>query len=125
MKTKRLLSVLILSCLLPLVASAYDTIYNGIYYDIDESTKTATVTSGNKKYSGAVNILPSAYYNGKNYSVTSIGYKAVHECFDLTSVTIPNSVTSIGRLAFFECFGLTSVTIPNSVTSIEEYAFFD
>ncbi|MBO7139067.1 MAG: leucine-rich repeat protein [Prevotella sp.] len=123
MKTKRLLSALILSCLLPLVASAYDTIYNGIYYDIDESTKTATVTSGNKKYSGAVNILPSAYYNGKNYSVTSIGYKAFYECFDLTSVTIPNSVTSIGRLAFFECFGLTSVTIPNSVTSIGGSAF--
>ena len=107
MKTKRLLSALILSCLLPLVASAYDTLYNGIYYDIDESTKTATVTYGDEKYSGAVNILPSAWYNGKNYSVTSIGYRAFDSCSGLTSVKIPNSVTSIGNGAFYNCTGLT------------------
>lgn len=45
-------------------------------------------------------------------------------CFDLTSVTIPDSVTIIGSEAFRSC-GLTSVTIPSSVTKIDEDAFSD
>ena len=52
-----------------------------------------------------------------------IGNEAFYECYDLTSITIPNSVTSIGNHAFRWCSGLTSVTIGNSVTSIGEVAF--
>ena len=63
-------------------------------------------------------------YQGKSYSVTSIGAGAFANCSSLTSVTIPNSVTSIGDGAFVGCDGLTSVTIPNSVTSIGGVAFF-
>ena len=44
-------------------------------------------------------------------------------CFNLTSITIPNSVTSIGNNAFSYCSGLTSISIPNSVTSIGSRAF--
>ena len=55
-------------------------------------------------------------------TVTHIGSIAFYNCFDLTSVTIPNSVTWIGS-SFISCFGLTSVNIPNSVTSIGGYAF--
>ena len=54
---------------------------------------------------------------------TSIGYDIFNNCWNLTSVTIPDSVTSIGDDAFQFCRGLTSVTIPNSVTSIGRYAF--
>jgi hypothetical protein len=46
-------------------------------------------------------------------------------CYELTSITIPNSVTSIGKEAFYACRGLTSVTIGNSVTSIGQKAFID
>ena len=56
-------------------------------------------------------------------SVTSIGWGAFYDCYDLTSVTIPNSVTSIGSSAFERCYALTSVTIGNSVTSIGSSAF--
>ena len=48
---------------------------------------------------------------------------AFQDCYDLTSVTIPNSVKNIGKNAFENCAGLTSVTIPNSVTSIEYRTF--
>ena len=58
-------------------------------------------------------------------SVTSIGYGAFCGCYDLISVTIPDSVTSIGKSAFWGCYDLTSVTIPNSVTSIGKSAFWD
>jgi hypothetical protein len=76
-------------------------------------------------YSGNVVIPSSVKYDGKTYSVTSIGIGAFSDCSGLTSVTIPNSVTSIGESAFTFCKGLTSITIPNSVTSIGNYAFFD
>ena len=62
-------------------------------------------------------------YQGKSYSVTSIGDKAFADCSSLTSITIPNSVTSIGDWAFEDCSSLTSITIPNSVTRIGEAAF--
>ena len=119
---------------LALVASvsaiyASDTQVDGIWYDFDTSTKTASVTYRGilsadylNEYSGSVVIPSSVTYNGVTYSVTSIGDGAFHNCSSLTSVTIPNRVTSIGYMAFAYC-SLTSVTIPNRVTSIGDYAF--
>ena len=56
--------------------------------------------------------------------MTSIGNDAFQCCYDLQSVTIPESVTSIGIVAFAECSSLQTVTIPNSVTSIKDGAFY-
>ena len=110
---------------------ASNTQVNGIWYDFNESNKTATVTyrgsgynSYNNEYSGSVIIPSSITYNGTSYSVTSIGERAFYDCSSLTSVTIGNSVTSIGQYAFAVCSSLTSVTIPNSVTIIGDYAFY-
>ena len=112
--------------LLSLHAKAYDAVVNGIYYNLNSSSKTAEVTyksSSYRSYSGKVNIPSSMSYNGTTYSVTSIGNYAFDDCHDLTSITIPNSVTSIGFWAFTDCRALTSITIPNSVTSIGSSAF--
>ena len=123
MKTQILKSLMVaLGVLLSLNAHAYAYV-DGIYYNLDTSAKTATVTSGDNKYTGSVYIPSSFNYNGSNYSVTRIGDSAFYRCSGLTSITIPNSVTSIGIDAFFGCSGLTSLTIPNSVTSIGESAF--
>jgi len=104
---------------------------DGIWYDFDSSTKTASVTYCGtygsdyaNEYTGNVVIPSSVTYNGITYSVTSIGNSAFRNCSSLTSVTIPKSVTSIERSAFENCSSLTSVTIPNSVTSIGDYAFY-
>ena len=122
--------------LLALIASvgiiyASDTQVDGIWYDFNESNKTATVThrgssfSGyDNEYSGSVVIPSSVTYNGTTYSVTSIGDYAFYECSSLSSITIPNGVTSIGSNAFCNCSSLSSITIPNSVTSIGVAAFF-
>ena len=121
--------------LLALVASvgtmfASDTEVDGIWYDFDSSTQTASVTyrgpsatAYSNEYSGSVTIPASVTYNGTTYSVTSIEWGAFRYCSGLTSITIPNSITSIGEWAFADCSGLTSITIPNSVTSIGSYAF--
>ena len=113
---------LVFLALLPLLASA-QTI-NGIRYDLDASTKQATVKSGYPKYTGSVTIPESFTYDGVTYSVTSIGDWAFEDCSNLTEVTIPNSVTAIGNGTFYACYRLTSVTIPNNVTSIGYQAFY-
>ena len=98
-----------------------------IYYNYTNDGTELAVTYSNsysRKYSGEVVIPESVIYNGKTYSVTSIGYAAFRYCSDLTSVTIPNSVTEIGNEAFWNCSSLTSVTIGNSVTEIGSSAFY-
>ena len=117
------LTTLILSVFFSISALAYDVEVDGVYYDI--SGTTATVTSGDNKYSGDIVIPESITFENSKYNVTRIGNSAFEKCSSLTSVTIPNSVTSIGEGAFYCCYGLTSVTIPNSVTSIGNQAFED
>ena len=97
---------------------------DGIYYDLDLSTRTATVISGTNKYTGAVSI-PATVQNigGVEFNVTGIGEGAFHGCSELTSIDIPNSVTSIEECAFLNCPSLTSITIPSSVANIGERAF--
>ena len=111
-------------------AFAYDFEKDEIYYNIlSETDRTVAVTycyysNGCYNYFSGNLIIPAkVIYNGKTYTVTSIGSHAYDGCTSLTSITIPNSVTSIGPYAFYVCKGLTSVTIPNSVTSIGDYAF--
>ncbi|MBR1446091.1 MAG: leucine-rich repeat protein [Alloprevotella sp.] len=72
---------------------------DGIYYELDSSTMTASVT-----------------YTGKfEYSVSTINPTSTAYTGD---ITIPASVTSIEDYASYSCYGLTSITFPNSVTSI-------
>ena len=95
-----------------------------IYYKYNSDGSSVSVAPNfSDKYTGDVVIPETVTYNGKTYSVTSIGGYAFYGCSGLTSVTIPNSVTSIGICAFVGCTRLTSVTIPNSLTSINSSAF--
>ena len=116
--------ITIIAMLLPMMASAIlynNAIYiDGIYYILDSSTKSATVSfdqyeyyddEPNDYYKGNVIIPSKVTYKGVTYTVTSIGAEAFNWCVNLTSITIPSSVTSIGGMAFNHCFGLTSVHI--------------
>ena len=95
-----------------------------ILYNYNSDGSSVSVAPNfSDKYTGDVVIPETVTYNGKTYSVTSIGGYAFYGCSGLTSVIIPNSVTSIGSDAFVGCTRLTSVTIPNSLTSIGSHAF--
>ena len=74
-------------------------------------------------YCGDVVIPDSVTYEGTTFAVTGIEGNAFDGCFELTSITIPNTVESIGEQAFQGCTGLTSVTIGSGVTNIGTKAF--
>ncbi len=122
---KHFIIIFLLTLLMSMIgakASAHDiAVANAdgvtIYYDyinynteLKVSYRGSSYDSYSNEYSGDVVIPERVIYNGKTYSVTSIGYSAFSDCSGLTSVTIPNSVTSIDNWAFSGCSGLTSVT---------------
>lgn len=56
-------------------------------------------------------------------SVTTIGWNAFLDCYNLTTITIPNSVTEIGWHAFENAVALTSINIPDGVRVISYSVF--
>ena len=123
MKKQLLLTVMLLSA----AASAFavEVEIDGLWYEVVAKAKVAKVIQykNDVYYKGDIVIPETVVYEDVTFSVTSIGNSAFESCFNLTSITIPNSVTSIGGGTFHNCSGLTSVTIPNSVTSIGVGAF--
>ncbi len=104
--------------LLPATAEAANSVPEGLEYEI--SGEEVTITD---YFGSATPLTIPATIEGK--PVTTIGYEAFLYCWDLISVSIPDSVTSIASNAFRGCSALTSVTIPDSVTEIGESAFQD
>lgn len=132
------LSIMVQLCITQIWA--YTCKVNGICYNLNWDTHTATVTySGypyNNDYTGhyggglkGANIqIPSTItYNDAEYTVTAIGDKAFYDCessVQMSSITLPSTVTCIGSQAFWKCTNLTSFTIPSCVTSIGDCAFY-
>lgn len=105
-----------------IMARAYQFEVDGIYYDKISDTEVE-VARGENSYAGYVTIPENVIYAGNIFKVTSIGFYAFGNCWDLESVNIPHSVTSIGNTAFESCGNLKSVEIPNSITHIGFCAF--
>ena len=85
------------------------TLIGQLYYDLEMSTRTATVTyekygTGNyASLSANVKIPESVEYNGVTYSVTKVAYKAFANCQSLESISIPGTVVEIGETRSRSC----------------------
>ncbi len=107
-------------------ASAYDFVLNNIYYNLNISAATATVTHNGSTncYSGNVEI-PETFINTKNVEFTVIGIddSAFKNCTNLSSVSLPNTIETIANNAFYGCTKISTLTLPRFLESIGEYAF--
>lgn len=106
-----------------LSAFAEEAQIGGLWYNLSGTTAKVIQWKNSVKYTGDIVIPSTVTYNNADYTVTSIGDDAFNNCWDLTSVTIPNSVTTIGRWVFNNCKSMTSVSIGNSVGSMGDQVF--
>lgn len=106
---KRHILTLIL-ILIPLMVNAYDSEIDGIFYDLNAEDKTASVTYGNRSYSGDVVIPNSIEIDGIQYTVTTLSERSFAYC-GINSITIPSSLNTIDRLAFINCSYINNVII--------------
>ena len=109
-------------------AFAYDAKIGDIYYDFYGDNAEVTFRYENSSYNsdaytGSIVIPQTIVYQGKTYYVTSIGVGAFRNCYNLSSVNIPNTITAIGNSAFLDCRGLSSMSLPNNLSYIGEMAF--
>ena len=104
--------------LMPLMAMADAVEIDGIYYNLNETDKTAEITECPYYYvlySGDFVIPESITYNEIIYNVTSIGkYAFMHT--NLENINIPAGVTYIGYESFYDA-NLSEVVIPSNVTT--------
>lgn len=115
------------------------TLIDGLYYDLNMSTRTATVTyekDGTGNYASLpanVKIPESVEYNGVTYSVTKIANNAFSNCKSLESISIPGSVVQIGEtkygshnlLPFDGCTALKSVRFEDGEKGLVLGASYD
>ena len=124
---KKLMVLALLMSMVSTKMMAYDAKIKGLYYSFS-GTEAEIVTEFDNGYDNpptASNIvIPSTVeYNGKTYTVTSIGDYVFYYNERLRTITIPNTIVNIGNCAFCGAEKLRSIHIPKSVTTIGEAAF--
>ena len=139
MKRRYTLELLISFLLITVKAFSYDFKVDGLCYNkLSDNTVELTWEALNTPYSGDIVVPSYVSYNGKGYTVLTIGRFAMANVFSLNSkgeiinsgtnsklksVSLPSTIISIEERAFSLCSSLTSISIPNSVTSIGNGAF--
>jgi hypothetical protein len=102
------------------------------------SIATFTVANSNSRYSASNGVLfdkkqdslfifPPAKSGSYTIPTTvkHIGASAFENCYNLTSILIPNTITSIGSYAFSYCSGISgALTLPTSLRKLGEGAFY-
>lgn len=96
------------------------------YYMIDKAAGlvgVAPCTDGiNDMYQYDIVVPETVEYKEKEYQVVAIGRTAFANCFNLTSVTMPETIVYIGTTAFWGT-SLKDLVIPNSVEEIGDRCF--
>ena len=107
------------------------TLIDGLYYDLDTSNRTATVTyevdgAGNyASLSANVKIPENVVYNGVTFTVTKIADKAFANCTVMESISISGSVAQVGNLQWWK-YKMDSSELPfYNCTSLKRVRFED
>lgn len=120
---KRWIAMLSLVVGVALTATAERVKIDGLYYELNTTARTATVTyqttttSNYSSLPAEVVIPANVTYNNVTFNVTEIADKAFANCTSLESISIPGSVNQIGStqnsnpnyLPFYNCTSLKSV----------------
>ncbi len=113
-----------IALLFALSAQALEFTVDNLKYITNADSTSVTVKNPVVKPVGELVIPSDVTYNGKEYTVTSIGFGAFDYCISITSITVPESVISIRAGAFNDCMSLASITIPEGIKSIEPRTFY-
>lgn len=142
--------LLLLNGLVGVLADDYMEV-NGIYYNYDTETLSASVTSApyDSPYKGEI-VIPVTVTNGRftfnvvgiaqdafaNSNVTSvyfeekdgagvqsIGERAFSNCEKMEKVILPNTLTTIGKRIFSGCRKLSEVRLPSNLEMLTDYMF--
>lgn len=113
------------------------TLIDGLYYDLNTSSRTATVTYetiGTDNYASlpaSVKIPETVTCDGITFTVTKVADQAFANCTSLEEISIPGTVTEIGTtctsesyLPFYKCTSLIKVKFEDGVQSISLGVFF-
>ena len=110
----------------PSVAQDYWMIENeGVYFNLYLDDYTAEITGNPFGVLSDIYINEKFYYNGNEFTVTSVANSAFEGCTGLWSISLPKTVTRIGDCAFKGCSSLTSFSMPSNLAYIGESAFQD
>ena len=117
---KKALSLLSFLLTITLCALCFSACMNGIRefrfgdyrYTVENDKVTITQYTGND----AEVTVPGSI---KGMPVVAIDSDAFHHCYNMRSVTIPDSVVRIGSFAFSECYALEHVTLGRGIREID------
>ena len=127
---KKLLTFFSLALVAIATSAQTSVTVEGIKYDLDDETKTATITYPNESkpndsdncspYTGDVTIPPQVMNGDVPYDVTAIGNYAFRSAA-ITSLTLPEGLVSIGEKAIYNT-QISVLTVPGTVTKFGQYA---
>ena len=116
-----------------LCANAESVQIDGLYYELNTSARTATVTyesTTTSNYSSLpVNVVipQTVTYNNVSFTVTAVSDQAFANCKALESISVPGSVTQVGTtmesqdgdyLPFYNCTALKSVRFEDGASTL-------
>ena len=102
-----------------------EAIIGGLRYSYSTGGEKATVIQdASYRELTEVSIPATVSIDGKDYRVTGIGNSAFYNCWQLKSLTLPESIETIGTQAFMYV-SLSEIILPSSLKTIREYAFYN
>jgi hypothetical protein len=116
-----LLALFFLLVSLPALCANFSFKDENFGYSIIDDNSVAIFA--NNSFSGSVTIPSTVSYNGKTYTVTTIGEKVFSGKSDVVAFILPQTIKKIDSQAFSDCSSLLKINIPESVSDIEEFAF--